>query len=167
MTHSRDDREQTPLLQRSESDDDQGEVLLVYFNSVLCSVNVLRQIIDFTKDDQENPRNWPKSQKLLNVAIIALMASKSSSTDCPLKTNKSLVLSPLASSMFTPGINQIAEDLKTTPQAIVGATTGFVILQGIGPLILAPLSETFGRRRLYTVVGDGCFTRFQFLGARC
>ena len=51
--------------------------------------------------------------------------------------------------MFTPGINQIAEDLKTTPPAVVGATTGFVVSLGLGPMLLAPLSEEFGRRRLY------------------
>ena len=61
--------------------------------------------------------------------------------------------------MFTPGINQIAEDLNTTPNTVVGATTGFVVFLGIGPLILAPLSETFGRRRLYIV----CFAVFSVL----
>ena len=61
--------------------------------------------------------------------------------------------------MFTPGINQIADDLNSTPNAVVGATTGFVVFLGLGPLILAPLSETFGRRRLYLV----CFTIFALL----
>ena len=68
-------------------------------------------------------------------------------------------MSPLASSMFTPGIAQIAEDLKTSPDRVIGATTGFVVFLGIGPLILAPLSETFGRRRLYVV----CFSIFALL----
>ena len=61
--------------------------------------------------------------------------------------------------MFTPGIEQIASDLKTSPNAVVGATTGFVVFLGVGPLILAPLSETFGRRRLYLV----CFSIFAIL----
>ena len=61
--------------------------------------------------------------------------------------------------MFTPGIAQIAEDLGTTGDVIVGATTGFVVSLGIGPLILAPLSETFGRRRLYLI----CFSIFALL----
>ena len=61
--------------------------------------------------------------------------------------------------MFTPGIAQIAEDLGTSTDIIVGATTGFVVLLGIGPLILAPLSETFGRRKLYLI----CFSIFALL----
>ena len=61
--------------------------------------------------------------------------------------------------MFTPGIEQIASDLKSTPNAVVGATTGFVVFLGIGPLVLAPLSEIFGRRRLYLV----CFSIFAIL----
>ena len=61
--------------------------------------------------------------------------------------------------MFTPGIEQMASDLKTSPNVVIGATTGFVVCLGIGPLILAPLSETFGRRRLYLV----CFSIFAVL----
>lgn len=61
--------------------------------------------------------------------------------------------------MFTPGIQEIADDLGTDIATVIGATTGFVICLGIGPLVLAPFSETFGRRRLYLV----CFTIFTLL----
>ncbi|KEF58745.1 uncharacterized protein A1O9_06671 [Exophiala aquamarina CBS 119918] len=71
------------------------------------------------------------------------------------------ILSPLGSSMFTPGISQIAEDLDTSEKSVIATTTGFVICLGIGPLILASLSETFGRRKLYTA----CFAIFSVLQA--
>ena len=61
--------------------------------------------------------------------------------------------------MFTPGIAQIAEDLNTTTTAVIGTTTGYVVMLGIGPLLLAPLSETFGRRNLYLT----CFSIFALL----
>lgn len=77
---------------------------------------------------------------MMNVFIIALMS----------------FLSPLASSTFTPGIGQIADSLHTTEPAVIGATTGYVVTLGIGPMILAPLSETFGRRTLYIA----CFVIF-------
>jgi MFS family permease len=103
----------------------------------------LEQLIEFSEKDKENPKRWSRFRKFTNVAIISLMA----------------IMSPLASSMFTPGIGQIAEDLQTLPETVIGATTGFVVFLGIGPLILAPLSETFGRRRLYIV----CFSTFALL----
>jgi MFS family permease len=49
--------------------------------------------------------------------------------------------------------------LDTDTSTVIGATTGFVVFLGIGPLILAPLSETFGRRKLYLI----CFTLFSLL----
>lgn len=99
--------------------------------------------IDFGEDDPENPRAWSGRKKLTNVGIIAFMA----------------ILSPLASSMFTPGIDQIAEDLGASTQQVIATTTGFVIMLGLGPLILAPLSETFGRRNIYI----WCFSIFTLL----
>ncbi|KAJ0116359.1 hypothetical protein J7T55_007339 [Diaporthe amygdali] len=99
--------------------------------------------IEFSKEDDGNPRAWPRSKKLTNIAVVAMMA----------------ILSPLASSMFTPGINSIAEDLGTTMNVVIGATTGFTVMLGFGPLILAPLSETFGRRKLYL----SCFSVFTLL----
>lgn len=101
--------------------------------------------IQFSDNDEENPRAWSGKKKMTNVAIIAIMA----------------ILSPLASSMFTPGISQIAEDLDTDEQSVIATTTGFVICLGLGPLVLAPLSETFGRRLLYI----WCFAIFTILQA--
>ena len=100
--------------------------------------------VKFDEGDKENPREWSANAKLTNVGIIALMA----------------ILTPLASSIFTPGIGQIAEDLKASEQAVIATTTGFVIMMGIGPLVLAPFSETFGRRPIY-IVCFGIFTLLQ------
>ncbi|KAL9106344.1 MAG: hypothetical protein Q9227_008613 [Pyrenula ochraceoflavens] len=99
--------------------------------------------INFTDSDHGDPRQWTRRDKLLNVFIIAFMS----------------ILSPLASSMFTPGIAQIADDLNTDTENVIATTTGFVIMLGIGPLILAPLSETFGRRPIYIA----CFGAFAIL----
>jgi len=69
------------------------------------------------------------------------------------------IMSPLASSAFTPGIREMAEDFGVQQSVVIGATTGFVVFLGIGPLVLAPLSETFGRRILYLI----CFSAFSLL----
>jgi hypothetical protein len=108
-----------------------------------AEANDPRELLSFSSTDPENPRQWPRKTKMANVAIIAAMS----------------ILSPLATSMFTPGIQQIADSLHSTPEVVIGCTTGFVIMLGLGPLFLAPLSETFGRRKLYLV----CFTVFALL----
>jgi len=58
--------------------------------------------------------------------------------------------------MFAPGIRQISESLNAIENGVIGCQTGFVVALGIGPLVLAPLSETFGRRNLYII----CFSMF-------
>lgn len=99
--------ERRPLLERNEAVDggEGGDA---------------REILTFDENDSGNPRQWSYTRKMLNVAVIALMA----------------ILSPLASSMFTPGIDQIAEGLNTTRDSVIGCTTGFVIMLGLGPLIV-------------------------------
>lgn len=104
--------------------------------------------VQFADDDEDNPKAWTNRRKLINVGIIALMA----------------ILSPLASSMFTPGISQIADDLNTDERSVIATTTGFVIMLGFGPLIMAPFSETFGRRKLY-LWGFSVFTILQLASA--
>ncbi|KAI9745245.1 MAG: hypothetical protein M1818_001523 [Claussenomyces sp. TS43310] len=102
-----------------------------------------RELVEFCKGDGGNPRNWGKWRKLINIGVIATMA----------------VLSPLASSMFAPGIQKIAKSLETSESSVIACQTGFVIMLGVGPLVLAPLSETFGRKKLYLV----CFSAFSLL----
>jgi predicted MFS family arabinose efflux permease len=66
--------------------------------------------------------------------------------------------------MFTPGIEQISKSLDTSMEAVIACQTGYVVMLGVGPLILAPLSETFGRRHLYHVC-FGIFTLLQIPAA--
>ncbi|KAI6709196.1 hypothetical protein JHW43_008263 [Diplocarpon mali] len=102
-----------------------------------------RQLLKIGKEDDAHPRAWSKCEKRTNIAVIASMS----------------ILSPLASSMFAPGIEQIAKSLHASPNGVIGCQTGFVVMLGIGPLLLAPLSETFGRKPLYLT----CFTIFTLL----
>ena len=98
------------------------------------------QKVTFSEEDDDDPKQWNSRKKLMNVFIIAFMA----------------IVSPLASSMYTPGIQQIADEFGVSMDAVIATTTGYVIFMGIGPLILAPLSETFGRRKIYII----CFAIF-------
>lgn len=144
--HDRAHDEETPLL-RSGTGADHKSLNSRVDQGGEGEEEGLQRFLSFPPSDPEHPRSWPARKKLINVTIIALMA----------------VLSPLASSMFTPGIAQIADDLDTSEQRVIATTTGFVITLGLGPLLWAPLSEDFGRRRLYT----WCFTVFAALQVVC
>jgi len=123
------ENEQTPLLRNGHVDAGEG--------------GDSREVLKFDEEDSRNPRHWPRRRKMINVAVIAMMS----------------IVSPLASSAFTPGIEQIAQDLGCETTDVIGTTTGFVVMLGLGPLLLAPLSETFGRRKLYVI----CFSMFTLL----
>ena len=62
-----DDHERSPLLQQNgrdhseERDRNQGAG---------------EEVVEFGDGDKENPRNWTKARKMVNVGIIALMASE-------------------------------------------------------------------------------------------
>ena len=70
--------ERSPLLQNGQVNghEDRDEEVVNCFDLSLGGDTQLIpvQIVDFSKEDEENPRNWPKGKKFLNVGIIAFMA---------------------------------------------------------------------------------------------
>lgn len=69
--------ERSPLLQNGGENGHTDNDAEVKWNPT-CPIFIClipAQIIDFSKEDKENPRNWTKARKFLNVAIIAFMAS--------------------------------------------------------------------------------------------
>ncbi|KAF9068149.1 MFS polyamine transporter [Rhodocollybia butyracea] len=81
-------------------------------------------------DDPQNPKNWPKSRKWAATLIVALFT----------------FVSPVASSMIAPGSQQVADEfgLKSVVQLDM-ITSIFVLGFAIGPLLMGPLSELYGR----------------------
>ncbi|ETS78124.1 hypothetical protein PFICI_10186 [Pestalotiopsis fici W106-1] len=89
--------------------------------------------VQFANDDEEDPRQWPLRWKYVQILMIFFIG---------------LVL-PMASSMFAPAIDDIAQSFEVDKQLVLGGQTAFVCFLGIGPLFFAPMSETFGRRKVY------------------
>ncbi|EAW12445.1 MFS transporter [Aspergillus clavatus NRRL 1] len=88
------------------------------------------------ENDPANPLNWPPFIKWLHVAII------SSGT----------FTIPLASSIVAPGVIQLANDFHTNDQLRETIVVSiFVLGLAFGPLLVAPLSELYGRWICYTV----------------
>ncbi|KAL7754593.1 hypothetical protein ACKLNR_002826 [Fusarium oxysporum f. sp. zingiberi] len=95
-------------------------------------------------DDPANPKNWSNKRKWLNITVLSLLT----------------VVTPLGSSMFAPGIPSImAEFHETSPNAATFILSIYVLGFVFGPILIAPLSETYGRRKLY-IWGNILFTIF-------
>lgn len=82
-------------------------------------------------DSKENPRNWSLHRRWGVIIIVSTYT----------------FLSPLSSSMIAPALPQISADFNLTSSVLQSLMLSvFVLAYAIGPLLLAPLSEMFGRR---------------------
>ncbi|PVI00283.1 MFS general substrate transporter [Periconia macrospinosa] len=87
-------------------------------------------------DDPENPQNWPSRKKWGLVAILGTVT----------------LVTPLGSSFFAPGVPQVMKDFHETSNVIASLVVSIYILGfAIGPLIIAPMSELYGRYWIYNV----------------
>ncbi|KAJ5525763.1 major facilitator superfamily domain-containing protein [Penicillium frequentans] len=55
-------------------------------------------------------------------------------------------VSPVSANIYYPALNPLAQDLHVTPFKITLTITVFMIIQGIGSLMVAGLSDVYGRR---------------------
>ncbi|KAG6831201.1 hypothetical protein H0H87_005917 [Tephrocybe sp. NHM501043] len=91
---------------------------------------VIEDETDDWENDPENARNWTFGRKWTAVAIVSLYT----------------FVSPLASSMMAPGLEDVAQKYHITSTTIGALTLSIYLLSfALGPLILAPVSEMFGR----------------------
>ncbi|USW50538.1 Putative major facilitator superfamily, MFS transporter superfamily [Septoria linicola] len=103
--------------------------------------------VEFDDKDSANPREWPLFWKYSVVFQITMTA----------------FFLPMASSIFAPAGDLIAEEFGVSKQLALLNQSGFVAMLGIGPLFLAPMSETFGRRTIYLI----CLAIFTLLQIPC
>jgi multidrug resistance protein len=87
-------------------------------------------------EDPENPQNWTPKKKW---GIIGALAAVT-------------LITPLASSFFAPGVPQVLRAFDETSNIIAAFVVSVYILGfAIGPLIIAPMSELYGRIWLYNI----------------
>ena len=95
-------------------------------------------------DDPGNPVNFSGAIKFVNVGIVSALT----------------FITPLASSMFAPGVPQLMEEFHSSNESLAGFVVSVYVLGfAVGPLILAPASELLGRVVIYHVCNIG-FTVF-------
>ena len=93
------------------------------------------QLVTFTLQDPENPKNWSKKYKWYCTMVVAL-------TCFTVAFN---------SAVITADIGGMARDLDVSEEVALLSVTLFVIGFGVGPMAFAPLSEIIGRRIIYAV----------------
>lgn len=96
------------------------------------------------ENDPENPYNWPNWQKYTIGGLISLVT----------------FVTPLASSIFAPGVQDLMIDFKSSNTELAAFVVSVYVLGfAVGPLVLAPLSEMYGRVPVYHVC-NVCFVAF-------
>ena len=94
--------------------------------------------------DAANPLNWPAWRKFVQGLLISFLA----------------FLTPLASSFFAPGVPQLMEEFGSHETVLAEFVVSVYVLGfAFGPLIMAPMSEIYGRSVVYHVCNVG-FTIF-------
>ncbi|KAI5364045.1 Putative major facilitator superfamily, MFS transporter superfamily [Septoria linicola] len=87
-------------------------------------------------DDPSNPRNWTTKAKVTNTSLVIVLC----------------FLTPLASSMFAPGVPDVLREFQTSAATIAELVVSIYILGfAVGPLIISPCSEMYGRHPVYVV----------------
>ncbi|KAF8623256.1 hypothetical protein AX17_007502 [Amanita inopinata Kibby_2008] len=84
-------------------------------------------------NDPANPKNWSYRRKWAATIVVSSFT----------------FISPISSSMVAPASAQIAHQFHVTNAVLMAMTTSvFVLGYSVGPLILGPLSEIYGRSRV-------------------
>lgn len=85
-------------------------------------------------NDPENPLHWPAWRKYTNSGLISCLT----------------LIEPLASSIFAPGIPELMKDFDVDNTELAAFVLSVYVLGfAFGPMILAPLSEMYGRIPVY------------------
>ena len=83
-------------------------------------------------NDPQNPKNWSNKKKWMITMVVSLFT----------------FISPVSSSMIAPALPILRKDFETTSSVAALALSAFVLGFAVGPLVLGPLSELFGRRMM-------------------
>lgn len=90
--------------------------------------------------DPANPYNWPAWIKVVNCSVVAFLT----------------FLTPLGSAVFAPGVPQLMEEFGSDSKELASFVVSVYVLGfAFGPLLIAPLSEIYGRNPVYHICNVG------------
>jgi multidrug resistance protein len=105
-------------------------------------------VVDWLEGDPENPYNWPRPKKWAMTYLTAF----------------AVLCIAFSSSSYSGGIGPVIRALHASQDEAILGVSLYVLGFGLGPLIFAPFSETFGRRKVF--IGSYLpFTLFHLGGA--
>jgi len=91
-------------------------------------------------DDPTNPYNWPSWKKVVNCGLISTLT----------------FITPLASSIFAPGVPELMEEFRSRSTELAAFVVSVYVLGfASGPLVMAPMSEIYGRAIVYHTCNFG------------
>ncbi|KAK3367591.1 major facilitator superfamily domain-containing protein [Podospora didyma] len=97
-------------------------------------------VIDWDENDPENPFNWPSWKKGVNITLISALT----------------FVAPLASSIFAPAVPQLMREFRSDNLELASFVVSVYVLGfAAGPLLIAPLSEIYGRVIVYNLCNIG------------
>ncbi|ORY15542.1 membrane transporter [Clohesyomyces aquaticus] len=107
-----------------------------------------------TQNDPHNPRNFPQNRKWFILGLVSAITflRYEAFSSLPSHLDSLALCSPLASSIFAPGVSFVSHEFHNTSE-ILGAFSVSVFVLGfaVGPLFLSPLSEIYGRRIILNI----------------
>ncbi|MCJ1400067.1 hypothetical protein MMC11_003270, partial [Xylographa trunciseda] len=112
-------------------------------------------------EDPANPLNWPKSVRIGHVVLVSLITLN---VYVPQRQQQQLGLMlwfrNLAATAFAPAASSLMADFGSTNTTIATLTVTIYLLGfALGPLLVAPLSELYGRLIVYHIC-NGIFLAF-------
>ncbi len=109
--------------------------------NIQCDTRPPEFEIDFDPNDLQNPKNWPLWKRSATIAVISIATW----------------VVTLYSSSYTAGIPGMMEEFWVTNQSVATlGLTSYMLGLAVGFVLLAPMSEIYGRRRVY-IVSYGLF----------
>lgn len=122
-----------------------------------CPDEAVPMHIIYSADDRDNPRNWPKWRKwyitcmvsMLNV-VTYVLSKKKIHKFASLDTNPNCYRTWCAGSISS-GAEQMQKEFGVSQEVTTVCLSMYVLGYAVGPVMLAPLSEYFGRQPVYVV----------------
>jgi hypothetical protein len=132
-------RTASPVSFNQRNDRDEEKALPVASKSQKDTTEVINaehdpNIVDWEENESANPYNWTPKKKWLNIAVLSALT----------------LLTPLGSSFFAPAVPRVMADFNSTSELEATFVVSVYLLGfAFGPILIAPLSELYGRLVVY------------------